>query len=65
MPRDLIGARMQEALTRICVDQDLRRFIAWLGHNEFNPEDDFRIVLGNLTGLLVDRIRWVTTNFLI
>ena len=28
---------MQEAITWICVDQDLRHYIAWLGHNEFRP----------------------------
>ena len=43
----------------ICIDQDLRHYIAWLGHNEFSPKADFRIVLVSLTGLL-DRIRWVT-----
>ena len=31
--------------------------------NEFRPKADFRIVLGSLKGLLVDRIRWVTVNF--
>ena len=50
-------------ITWICVDQNLRRYIAWLGHNEFRPKADFRIVLGSLKGL-VDRIRWVTANFL-
>ena len=56
---------MQEAITWICVDQDLRPYIAWLGHNKFSPKADFRIVLGSLTGVLADRIRWVTVNFLI
>ena len=54
---------MQEAITWICVDQDLRHHIAWLGHNEWSPKADFRIVLGSLTGLL-DRIRCVTAIFL-
>ena len=35
-----------------------------IGHNEFRAKADFRIVLGSLTGLLVDRIRWATANFL-
>ena len=35
-----------------------------IGHNEFRANADFRIVLGSLTGLLVDRIRWVTAKFL-
>ena len=43
---------MQEAITWICVDQDLRCFISWLGHNEFRPNADLKIVLGSLTGLL-------------
>ena len=43
---------MQEAITLICVDQDLRRYIAWLGHNKLSPKADFRKVLGSLTGLL-------------
>ena len=43
---------MQEAITWICVDQDLKRYIAWLGHNDFSPNADFRIVLGSLTSLL-------------
>ena len=53
---------MQDSITRIYIDQDLRRYIAWLGHNEFSPKADFRIVLGSLTGLL-DRIPRVTANF--
>ena len=54
MPRDLIDqfdnkptlfqvmawAIMQEAITLICVDQDLRRYIAWLGHNKLSPKAD-------------------------
>ena len=56
---------MQEAIIWICVDQDLRHYIAWLGHNEFRPKADFRIVLGGFTSFLVDRIRWVIANFLI
>ena len=44
---------MQETITWICVDQDRRHYIAWLGHNEFRPTADFRIVLGSLAGLLV------------
>ena len=28
---------MQEAITWICVDQDLKRYIAWLGHNDLAP----------------------------
>ena len=55
---------MQDSITRIYIDQDLRRYIVWLDHNEFSPKADFRIVLGSLTGLL-DRIRWVTANFVI
>ena len=55
---------MQEAIAWICIDQDLRCFIVWLGHNEFSLKADFRIVLGSLTGLL-DRIRLVTANFMI
>ena len=43
-------------ITWIYIDQDLRRYIVWFGHNEFSPKADFRIVLGSLTGLL-DRIR--------
>ena len=31
---------MQEAITLICVDQDLRRYIAWLGHNKLSPKAD-------------------------
>ena len=54
---------MQEAFTWICVEQDLRRYISWLGQNEFRPKADFRIVLGSLTGLLFDRIRWVTADY--
>ena len=50
---------MQEAITWICVDQDLKRYIAWLGHNDFSPNADSRIVLGSLTSLL-HRIKWVT-----
>ena len=45
---------MQEAITWICVHQDLRYFIARLGHNELSPKADFRTVLGSMTGLLVD-----------
>ena len=45
---------MQEAITWICVHQDLRCFIARLGHNELSPKADFRTVLGSMTGLLVD-----------
>ena len=45
---------MQEAITWICVHQDLRYFIAWLGHNELSPKADFRTVLGSMPGLLVD-----------
>ena len=47
MPRNLIdqfdkkptwlGVIMQEAITLICVDQDLRCYIAWLGHNKLSP----------------------------
>ena len=55
---------MQETITWICVDQDLKRYIAWLGHNDFSPKADFRIVLGSLTSLL-HRIKWVTANFVI
>ena len=43
---------MQEAITLICIDQDLRRYIAWLGHNKLSPKAAFRKVLGSLTGLL-------------
>ena len=43
---------MQEAFTLICVDQDLRRYIAWLGHNKLSPNADFRKVLGSLTRIL-------------
>ena len=50
---------MQEAINWICVDQDLKHYIAWLGHNDFSPKADFRIVLGSLTSLL-HRIKWVT-----
>ena len=50
---------MQEAITWICVDQDLKRYIAWLGHNDFSPKADFRIVLGSLTSL-PHRIKRVT-----
>ena len=52
---------MQEAITWICVDQDLRRYIAWLGHNEFRPKADFRIVLGSLTlaFLLIQSDGWL------
>ena len=35
---------MQDSITRIYIDQDLRQYIAWLGHNEFSPQADFRIV---------------------
>ena len=35
---------MQDFITRIYIDQDLRQYIAWLGHNEFSPRADFRIV---------------------
>ena len=31
---------MQEAITLICVDQDLRPYIAWLGHNKLSPKAD-------------------------
>ena len=31
---------MQEAIKWICIDQDLRRYIVWLGHNEFSPKAD-------------------------
>ena len=56
---------MQEAITWICIDQNLRGHIAWLGHKWVKHQDWFQIsVLGSLTGLL-DRIRWVATNFLI
>ena len=55
---------MQEAIAWICIDQDLRFFIAWLGHDELSPKADFRIVLGSMTDPL-DRIRLVTANFLI
>ena len=27
---------------------DLRRYIAWFGHNKFSPKDDFRTVLGSV-----------------
>ena len=50
---------MQEAITWIGVDQDLKCYIAWLGHNDFSPKADFRIVLGSLTSFL-HRIKWVT-----
>ena len=55
---------MQEAIIWICIGQDLRRYIAWLGHNKFSLKADFRIVLGSLTSLL-DRITWVTAKFMI
>ena len=29
---------MQEAITWIGIDQDLRQYIAWLGNNEFRPK---------------------------
>ena len=38
---------MQEAITGICVEQDLRCYISWLGHNEFRPKAECRIVLGS------------------
>ena len=50
---------MQEAITRIYVHQDLRCFIVWLGRNEFSPKADFKLVLGCLTGLLVDRSQFL------
>ena len=31
---------MQEAITLICVDQDLRCYIAWLGHNKLGSKAD-------------------------
>ena len=31
---------MQEVITLICIDQDLRCHIVWLGHNELNPTAD-------------------------
>ena len=31
---------MQEAITWICVDQDIRRYIAWLSHNKLRPKAD-------------------------
>ena len=49
----------------LCWPRSQTLYIAWLGHNEFGPKADFRIVLGSLTGLLVDRIRLMTGNFLI
>ena len=52
---------MQDAITWIYIDQDLRRHITWFGHNELSPKADFRIVLGRLTGLLDG----ITTNFVI
>ena len=53
-----------DAITWICIDLYLRHYIEWLGHNEFSPKANFRIMLGSLTGLL-DRIRWVTASFVI
>ena len=50
---------MQAAITWIYIDQDLRRHIAWFAHNEFSPKADFRIVLGNLIGLLVESDGWL------
>ena len=38
-----LGAIFREAVTWICVDQNHRHYIAWLGHNEFRPKADFRI----------------------
>ena len=41
----------------LCWPRSQMLYIAWLGdlgHNEFSPKADFRIVLGSLTGLLVD-----------
>ena len=55
---------MQDAITWIYIDQDLRRHIPWFGLNELSPKADFRIVLCSLTGLL-DGIGWVTPNFVI
>ena len=43
---------MQEAITLICIDQYLRCYIAWLGHNKLSPKADFRKVLDSLTVLL-------------
>ena len=32
-------------ITWIYIDQDLRRYIVWLGHNELSSKADLRIVL--------------------
>ena len=40
---------MQDAITWIYIDQDIRRYITWFGHNELSPKADLRIVLGSLT----------------
>ena len=34
---------MQEAITLICVDQDLRHYIAWIVHNKLSPKTDVPI----------------------
>ena len=31
---------MEEAITSSCVDQDLRHYIAWLGHDKLSPKAD-------------------------
>ena len=31
---------MQEAITLICADQNLRGYIAWLGHSKLSPTAD-------------------------
>ena len=31
---------MQEAMTLICVEQYLRHYILWLGHNKLSPKAD-------------------------
>ena len=50
---------MQGAITWIYIDQDIRHYITWFGHNELSPKADLRILLGSLTGLL-DGIRCET-----
>ena len=45
--------------TLICVYQDLRRYIVWLGHNKLIHKADFRKVWGSLTGVL--SISWSST----
>ena len=37
---------MQDSITWMYIDQDLRRYIAWLGHNEFSPKADFQNSVG-------------------